>query len=294
MAQTPERDQRAGDLGDVTWDAYARPGVRGRRARRRGSSTRISSRVVVPTAEQLDQVQQPHRAAVRTVDRTPRDDLDPADRGDRQRLDGGRGLGLRQGARDPAALPRSTGSGTAPTSTSPRTPTRCSRSSRRRRPASASSTPRRWPCWSASSASRRGSRSGTRPARSRTTARTWCRSKNAHAWVEVYFEGYGWLQFEPTPGHGTHPNAEPRHLPEPRQELDELRRDDHQPRRPEQPGRRGRSRMRRGGRPLAPGTPAPVSGREAAPARTEASSSRSRRSGRPGRRTGRGTRCRTG
>lgn len=34
-------------------------------------------------------------------------------------------------------------------------------------------------------------------------------SKNAHAWVEVFFEGYGWLPFEPTPGHGTNPNAEP-------------------------------------------------------------------------------------
>jgi transglutaminase-like putative cysteine protease len=34
-------------------------------------------------------------------------------------------------------------------------------------------------------------------------------SKNAHAWVEVFFEGYGWLPFEPTPGHGTHPNAQP-------------------------------------------------------------------------------------
>jgi transglutaminase-like putative cysteine protease len=34
-------------------------------------------------------------------------------------------------------------------------------------------------------------------------------SKNAHAWVEVFFEGYGWLPFEPTPGHGTHTNAEP-------------------------------------------------------------------------------------
>jgi len=32
-------------------------------------------------------------------------------------------------------------------------------------------------------------------------------SKDAHAWVEVLFEGYGWLQFEPTPGRGTHPNA---------------------------------------------------------------------------------------
>jgi hypothetical protein len=33
-------------------------------------------------------------------------------------------------------------------------------------------------------------------------------TKDAHAWVEVFFQGYGWLQFEPTPGHGTHPNAE--------------------------------------------------------------------------------------
>jgi transglutaminase-like putative cysteine protease len=34
-------------------------------------------------------------------------------------------------------------------------------------------------------------------------------SRDAHAWVEVFFEGYGWLPFEPTPGHGTHPDAEP-------------------------------------------------------------------------------------
>ena len=34
-------------------------------------------------------------------------------------------------------------------------------------------------------------------------------TEDAHAWVEVFFEGYGWLQFEPTPGHGTHPNADP-------------------------------------------------------------------------------------
>jgi transglutaminase-like putative cysteine protease len=33
-------------------------------------------------------------------------------------------------------------------------------------------------------------------------------TKDAHAWVEVFFEGYGWLQFEPTPGRGTHPNAD--------------------------------------------------------------------------------------
>jgi transglutaminase-like putative cysteine protease len=33
-------------------------------------------------------------------------------------------------------------------------------------------------------------------------------SKDAHAWVEVLFEGYGWLQFEPTPGRGTRPTAQ--------------------------------------------------------------------------------------
>ena len=25
---------------------------------------------------------------------------------------------------------------------------------------------------------------------------------NAHAWVEVFFPGFGWLQFDPTPGRG--------------------------------------------------------------------------------------------
>jgi transglutaminase-like putative cysteine protease len=33
-------------------------------------------------------------------------------------------------------------------------------------------------------------------------------STDAHAWVEVFFEGYGWLPFEPTPRHGTYPDAE--------------------------------------------------------------------------------------
>jgi transglutaminase-like putative cysteine protease len=32
-------------------------------------------------------------------------------------------------------------------------------------------------------------------------------TKDAHAWVEVFFPGYGWLPFEPTPGRGVRPAA---------------------------------------------------------------------------------------
>lgn len=34
-------------------------------------------------------------------------------------------------------------------------------------------------------------------------------STDAHAWVEVFFEGCGWLPFEPTPRPGSYPNAQP-------------------------------------------------------------------------------------
>ncbi|MGG5751195.1 transglutaminase TgpA family protein [Zafaria sp. Z1313] len=34
-------------------------------------------------------------------------------------------------------------------------------------------------------------------------------SRNAHAWPELYFEGIGWVPFEPTPGRGTTPGYAP-------------------------------------------------------------------------------------
>jgi transglutaminase-like putative cysteine protease len=40
------------------------------------------------------------------------------------------------------------------------------------------------------------------------------KTKDAHSWVEVLFPGYGWLQFEPEPEHGTSERAG-RHVPEP-------------------------------------------------------------------------------
>ena len=211
MAQTPEQIS-AGDLGDLTWDpsrgqAFVDGGLDA------GLEYTVRSRVVVPTAEQLEQVQQPDVPAVRAVDPPPRRGRPRStDRGARDMR--GRTAPSRTTTRcsRSSSTSTATGSSTARTSTWPTTPTPCSRSSRRPRPGSASSTPRRWPCWSASSGCPHGSRSGTRPARSRTTARTWCRSKNAHAWVEVFFEGYGWLQFEPTPG-TRHPPERRRRAP---------------------------------------------------------------------------------
>ena len=49
---------------------------------------------------------------------------------------------------------------------------------------------------------------GYRPGTAREGVFT-VQTKDAHAWVEVYFPGYGWLQFEPTPSRGLHPNASP-------------------------------------------------------------------------------------
>ena len=67
--------------------------------------------------------------------------------------------------------------------------------------ASASTTPRRWRSSCATSASRPGSPRGSCP--EPATANTGVEqilNSNAHAWVEVYFPGYGWVTFDPTGG----------------------------------------------------------------------------------------------
>jgi transglutaminase-like putative cysteine protease len=49
-----------------------------------------------------------------------------------------------------------------------------------------------------------GFRTGTQQEDGRYLVQT----KDAHAWVEVLFPGYGWLQFEPEPDTTPHPHAQ--------------------------------------------------------------------------------------
>ena len=117
-------------------------------------------------------------------------------------------------------------------------------------------------------------------------------SKNAHAWVEVFFEGYGWLPFEPTPGHGTHPNAQPGYYLSP---AESFKHADGATTNPDdlngQGGGGGAECVAAADQPT--GTLARARS-NANPSEARATSSPFRRSERPGRRTGRGTRCRTG
>ena len=161
------------------------------------------SRVVVPTAEELDQVQD--LTAVQYGPWTEPRPRSP-DRGD-QRLDEGRGLDYRKVPRDPAALPLQ------------RVPLRDRRRGRGRRrcPATFLTQTKAGFCQQYATTMAVLVRELGLPARIAVGYQAGTlqddgaylvQSKNAHAWVEV-LRGYGWLLFEPTPGHGTHPNAQP-------------------------------------------------------------------------------------
>ncbi len=172
-------------------------------------------------------------------------------------------------------------------------PTPCSRSSRRRRRASASSTPRRWRCWSASSGCPRGSPSATRPARSRTTAAYLVQSERRPRLGRGLLRGLRLAPVRADPGARHPPERGPGQLPEPGEERDEPRRAGTNPDDPSDRGT-GRSRMRRD-----EPTSHPVSASSCARSRTDPSGARATSSrlpaiGTTGRRTGRGTRCRTG
>ena len=65
--------------------------------------------------------------------------------------------------------------------------------------ATASTTPRRWPCCCARWASRRASSRGScRAAATSAPARRSVRNSDSHAWVQVYFPDWGWIDFDPT------------------------------------------------------------------------------------------------
>ena len=204
MAQSPE-EITAGDLGDVTWDPY-----RGQAfldgGLDAGLEYTVRSRIVVPTPEELDQVQNLSPVQYGTWTELP-DDLDPRIEQIAQEW-----TADAASAYDKVlAIQRHFHSGefTYSTNVEPADDADAlvefltqSRAGFCQHYASAMAVlvrelgiPTRIAV---------GYQAGTLQDDGTYLVQT----KDAHAWVEVFFQGYGWLQFEPTPGHGSHPNAQ--------------------------------------------------------------------------------------
>ena len=261
MAQTPEQIT-AGDLGDVTWDpargqAFVDGGldagleytVRSRVRRSHGRTTRTGPQPDVPAVRAMDPP--PRRGRPRSTDRAAREGVDGRCR-----------LGLREGARDPAALPQR------------RVPVQ-HRRRRGRRPGRLAHVPhadqgRLLP------AVRDGDGGAGPRARAAGTGRRRLPGRHAPGRRAVPGPerrrarvGRGLLRglrLAPVRAHprARHPSERgPGHLPEPRQGLDEPRRHEHRPGQQRRGGRRQRHGLR--GRGDAAGATA-LPDREPAPA----------------------------
>jgi transglutaminase-like putative cysteine protease len=207
MAQTPEQIT-AGDLGDVTWDpsrgqAFVEGGLDA------GLEYTVRSRVVVPTAEQLERVRNLTYLQYGQWTRLPGDDvLDPAieeiARGwtDGAVSDYEKVLAIQQHFHSDG-FRYSTDVDVADDPTALLTFLTQTKAGFCQQYATAMAVLVRELGLPARVAV--GYQAGTL----QDDGTYLVQSDDAHAWVEVFFEGYGWLQFEPTPGHGTHPNAQP-------------------------------------------------------------------------------------
>jgi transglutaminase-like putative cysteine protease len=204
MAQTPE-EITSGGLGDVTWDpsrgqAFVESGLDS------GLEYRVESRVVVPTAEQLDQVIDLSEAQYGSWTELPAD-LDPQIKEIANDWTGGEDSDYDKVL---AIQRRFHAEGfTYSTEVEPTDDADAllaflteTKTGFCQQYATAMAVLVRELGLPARIAV--GYRAGTQQEDGSYLVQT----KDAHAWVEVFFEGYGWLQFEPTPGRGIHPNAQ--------------------------------------------------------------------------------------
>ncbi len=198
MAQTAE--EITGPIGDFTWDpARSQALIDG--GLEAGTEYTVRSRIVVPTPEELDQVDHLAPRAYGQWTELPAD-LDPRIGRIAGAVDGRCHVGLSQGPGHPGALPE-----------------RTFRLQHRHRPGVGLleflTQTRTGFCQQYSSAMAVMVRTLGMPSRIGVGFRAGTRqedgsylvtSEDVHVWVEVLFPGYGWLQFEPEAG-TDHPNA---------------------------------------------------------------------------------------